>query len=136
MFISTNTLAAMSPNSKVAMPPLRTSTARQSRSQLFINRVTSIETLSIFQSSLAPILSDLRVFDVSEALKVGRWCAGGGYADVCEGTLEPGPDGEELLKVAIKRFRVVMNADEGTARVRESDLLKLWLIDKFDYRKF
>ena len=84
------------------------------------DRVTSLNNLPTINPSLASLLSELRNFDVSERLAVGEWRAGGGYADVYEGELKSGdisgPDGE-YVKVAVKRFRALMDANPGTARV-------------------
>ena len=98
------------------MPPTRTGT----RSIRIHDRVAPLKNLKTINPALECFLSELHHFDVSERLKVGEWRAGGGYADVYEGELKSrdisGKD-EEYIKVAVNRFRVLMNANSGSARV-------------------
>ena len=100
------------------MPPIRS----EMKSIRIRDRVTSLNNLPTINPSLASLLSELRNFDVSERLTVGDWRAGGGYADVYEGELELrkrdiSGEGGEYTKVAVKRFRVLMDANSGSARV-------------------
>ena len=98
-----------------------TPTRNELKSIYIRDHVTSLGDLPTINPSLASLLSGLRNFDVSERLTVGKWRAGGGYADVYEGVLElikrdiGGKDGK--VKVAVKRFRALMDANSGTAGV-------------------
>ena len=100
------------------MPPIRT----EMKSIRIRDRVTSFDNLPTTNPSLESLLSELHHFDVSKRLKVGEWRAGGGYADVYEGELklrkqDDGGQEREHIKVAVKRLRVLMNADSGSTRV-------------------
>ena len=70
-------------------------------------------------ASLTTLLRQIKHLDLSERVNVGRPMASGGYADVYEGTFVV-QGREQLLKVAIKRFRVFMHEDAGKdlAKVR------------------
>ena len=100
------------------MPPTRT----DMKSIRIRDRVTSLKNLPTINPSLESLLSELHDFDISKRLTVGEWRAGGGYADVYEGELklrkqDDGGKEREFTKVAVKRLRVLMNADSGSARV-------------------
>ena len=101
------------------MPPTRT----ENKSLRDPHHSTSLQKLLTTNKSLDSLLSELRNYDISKRLKVGQWCAGGGYADVYDGQLklrkrDEGGREKESIKVAVKRFRPFVNADPDSAKVR------------------
>ena len=97
------------------MPPSRTIRAP--------DRVTSINNFPTSNPLFASLHPNHRDLDVSRRLKLGKWRAGGGYADIYDGELklrkrDGGGKDRKSIKVAVKRFRAFMGADPGSAGVR------------------
>ena len=67
------------------------------------------------QRIIQELMTGLQHFQISKAITVGRPRATGGFADVYDGWLKVQGGAQ---KVAIKKFRVIVNEEEKVAKVQ------------------